>query len=151
MIPLHWVNSLSLYFCDGSHCILFTTICGVSCGRAAECKWLTRKTRGEERRATISGEIKCWRGGTTAREQRRRRGRNAMSTLLCPPLLFGALTASCLCVTLCGPSQTWAFLSHTHPIRAIIVLMIPFISVSLWMHLFSKVILYWLIVMDWLG
>lgn len=54
----------------------------------------------------------------------------------------GALTASCLYVTLCGPSQTWAFLSHTHPIRAIMVLMIPFISVSLWMHLFSKVILY---------
>lgn len=54
----------------------------------------------------------------------------------------GALTASCLYVTLCGPAQTWAFLSHTDPIRAIIVLMIPFISVSLWMHLFSKVILY---------
>lgn len=63
-----------------------------------------------------------------------------MWTLLCLPLLSGA--ASCLYVTLCGPSQTWAFLSHTHPIRAIMVLMIPFISVSLWMHLFSKVILY---------
>lgn len=62
----------------------------------------------------------------------------------------GALTASCLYVTLCGLSQTWAFLSYTHPIRAIMVVMIPFISVSLWMHLFSKVILYWLIVMDWL-
>lgn len=54
----------------------------------------------------------------------------------------GALTATCLYVTLCGLSQTWAFLSHTQPIRAIMALMIPFISVSLWMHLFSKVILY---------
>lgn len=56
----------------------------------------------------------------------------------------GARTASCLYVTLCGLSQTWAFLSHTHthPIRANMVVMIPFIFVSLWMHLFSKVILY---------
>lgn len=54
----------------------------------------------------------------------------------------GALTASCLYVTLCGPSQTWAFLSLTHPTTTIMVVMIPFISVSLWMHLFSKVILY---------
>lgn len=40
------------------------------------------------------------------------------------------LTASCIYVTLRGPSQTWAFLSHT-PIMAIIVLMIPFFCVAL--------------------
>lgn len=47
-----------------------------------------------------------------------------------------------LCYALWPLSNLGFSLSHTHPIRAIIVLMIPFISVSLWMHLFSKVILY---------
>lgn len=79
-----------------------------------------------------------------------RRGENCNVDPFVSSSTVGGLTASCLYVTLCGPSQTWAFLSHTDPIRAIIVLMIPFISVSLWMHLFSKVILYWLIVVDWL-
>lgn len=149
MIPLHWVNSLSLYiyiyfFCEGSHCILFTT---TRRGLTQPCCWLqvvNPEKATKKRRNVEEKELQRW-------SSRAGGGREKCSV---DPFVssstVGALTASCLRVTLCGPSQTWAFLSHAHPIKAIMAVMIPFISASLWMHLFSRVILYWLIVMDWL-
>lgn len=53
----------------------------------------------------------------------------------------GALTASWSMLRSVAPLKPGLFsLAHTH--QTIMVGMIPFISVSLWMHLFSKVILY---------
>lgn len=67
-------------------------------------------------------------------------GEKGSVELLSPPLL-GPNSFMSLCYALWPLSNPGFFLSHT-PIRAIMVVMIPFISASLWMHLFSKVILY---------
>lgn len=114
MIPLHWVNSLSLYFLWR---ISLYIVYNYTRGHVAECKWLTlqdserkRRRRGvddkERRNEMLKREID--------QRRRRRRGEKCNVDPFVSSSTVGALTASCLYVTLCGPSQTWAFLSHTH-------------------------------------
>lgn len=145
MIPL-WVNSLLIFSWKISSYIVYSCVQALTLPcrpkqtvNSAHSKIIKKKKkyRGV---GTIRGELKLKAGG----------GGELQCWAFESSPTVEALTASCLSVTLCGLSQTWAFFSHTLPIRAIIVVMIPFISASLWIHLFSKVILYWLIVMDWL-
>lgn len=67
----------------------------------------------------------------TAIDHRRRRGRNAMWTLLCLFYCQGPNSLLSLCYALWPLSNLGFSLSHTHPIKAIMVLMIPFFCLAL--------------------